>query len=213
MENLINSYSGLIKSIAKYFYNVDKEDLYQAGKLAIINAYKNFKDDGTTKFSTYVYTYIYGEMYKLAMQKNIKISSYLLKNYKLIEKTRYKLAQSLNRIPSNNEIASYLEMDEKSVNDAVMIGSVIVSSIDDNKNTRSLYETIEDESNINMLDDVTLKDSMNNLTKEEQDIIKYRYFEDLTQSEIAKKLNMTQVMVSRYEKKGINKMRDYYINC
>ena len=74
---------------------------------------------------------------------------------------------------------------------------------------RSLYETVEDKKRNNIDDKILINDSMNNLEVLEKNIINARYFEDLTQSETAKKLGITQVMVSRYETRSLKKMRDY----
>ena len=80
LEEIVKSSAGLIWKIAKNFYGVDKNDLYQAGVLGVIKAYQNYKDDGITKFSTYAYNYIFGEMYMLANNKEIKLN----KNINLI---------------------------------------------------------------------------------------------------------------------------------
>lgn len=213
-NDIVKANTGLIYTIANQFYGVDKEDLFQAGALAVINAYQNYKDDGTCKFSTYVYKYIFGEMYKLAnLQKQIKISKDYLKLYKAIEKTRYALAQKLNRIPTNEEIAIYLEQDIELIEQAILAGSTIVASLDKQaEEDRSFYETIPSTEKMPIDEKIAMEESMEQLSADEEKIIRYRYFEDLTQSEVARKLNMTQVMVSRYEKKGINKMRNYYMN-
>ena len=76
LEELVKSSTGLIWTVAKKFYGVDKNDLYQAGVLGVIKAYQNYVDDGKCKFSTYAYNYIFGEMYALANNKEIKSVSY-----------------------------------------------------------------------------------------------------------------------------------------
>jgi len=85
----------------------------------------------------------------------------------------------------------------------------IIMSLDSKEDEeRCLYESIS--INDEDLDTkILLSDSFAVLNESEKDIIRSRYYEDLTQSEVAKKLNMTQVMVSRYEKKSIDKMRSY----
>ena len=74
---------------------------------------------------------------------------------------------------------------------------------------RSLHEVIAEEENVSVDERLELKNSINSLDAIEKDIIKSRYYEDLTQSETARKLGITQVMVSRYEKRSLTKMRDY----
>ena len=95
LEKNINESVGLIWEIAKKFYGIDKADLYQAGVLGIIKAYYNYRNDESTKFSTYAYKYIYGEMYLVANSKSIKVSKDILKLVKMIEHGRNLLAQKL----------------------------------------------------------------------------------------------------------------------
>lgn len=211
-EDLIASNTGLIYKIANdYFYGVEREDLFQAGAVGVLKAYENYKKDGTTKFSSYAYPFIFGEMYTLAMQKQIKISKDYLKLYKSIEMARYSLAQKWGFIPNNEQLALYLEKDINEIETAILAGSVMVSSLDKaGDEDRSLYDTIASEQVMSWDDQIAIQEGLAQLSEEERQIIKYRYFEDMTQSEVARKLKKTQVMVSRYEKKGIDKMREYY---
>ena len=146
-------------------------------------------------------------MYVLANNKNIKISRDILNLYKKIESTRYILAQKLNKIPSNLELSEFLGLPLDDINMALNSANIIMSldsKIDDEK---SIYESIGTKEDFDTK--ILINDSLAVLNDSERNIIRSRYFDDLTQSEVAKKLNMTQVMVSRYEKKGINKMREY----
>lgn len=65
MEELLEKYSNLIRSIANKFYGVSKEELYHVGTIGLFNAYKHFDTSCNVKFSTYAYSYIFGEMYEL----------------------------------------------------------------------------------------------------------------------------------------------------
>ena len=204
IEDIIRGNSKLIYKIASGFYGVDQEDLYQAGVLGILKAYKNYRKEGNAKFSSYAYDYIYGEMYNLVNNRTIKINKDLVKLYKLIEKTRFSLAQKYNRVPTNAEVASFLELPESIVNDAIMAGRDIMSL--DNEQDMPVYETVKCEEKTNLDDRILISQSLEMLSEDEQNIIRARYYDDLTQSEVAKKLAMTQVMVSRYEKKSLDKM-------
>ena len=83
LETIIKIHEKLIYKLTAKFYNVSKEDLYQAGIIGLIKAYQNFKDDGTTKFTTYAYNYIFGEMYELSNHlRTIKLNKNILKLYK-----------------------------------------------------------------------------------------------------------------------------------
>lgn len=211
-EEIIKSNIGLVYNVANQFYNVDKQDLIQEGCIGLIKAYKNYQNNGTTKFSTYAYEYVYGAMYALVNKnRDIKVSRDILKLYKLIEKSRYMLAQKLGKVPNNIELANYLEKDEREIEEAVLCGEAIMMSSLDNQSEdeRSKYETIATPESISLDERIDVINSLDVLNDSEREIIKSRYFKDMTQSEVARKLNMTQVMVSRYEKKGLDKMRMY----
>ncbi len=208
-ERIIKENAGLIWKLTERFYGIDKKDLFQAGALGMIKAYRNYKKNGTTKFSTYAHDYIYGEMYTLANNKEIKVSKDLKRLAMQIEKMRFRLAQKFERIPTNQEIAEYLEMDVEKIEQALLSASVITSIDDQLEDERSLHETIACDVRVDEDDKILLESSMEQLKPLEKDIINARYFEDLTQSETAKKLGITQVMVSRYETKSLDKMREF----
>ena len=205
-NELIDAHMGLIKKVANKFYNASREDLIQVGVIGLLKAYQNFKS-GEAKFSTYAYPYIFGEMYQLVnSNKDIKVSRELLKLYKVVEKTRYELAQRLHYVPSDVEVAQFLEMDTFLVSEAVLCSQALIS-LDDEASELNLHEVIADHHQVNADLKIDLDDSFKVLNHDEKKIIKARYFDDLTQSEVARKLNMTQVMVSRYEKKSLEKMK------
>ena len=119
-NELIDTHMGLIKKIANKFYNASREDLIQVGVIGLLKAYQNFKA-GEAKFSTYAYPYIFGEMYQLVnTNKNIKVSKDMLKLYKLVEKTRYELAKRLRYVPTDREVANFLELDPALINEAIL---------------------------------------------------------------------------------------------
>lgn len=207
-DRILVEHEKMIWKIASHFYNVDKNDLYQAGVVGLLKAVKNYKSNSNTKFSTYAHDYIFGEMYLLASNKDIKISKDILKLYKKIEETRYHLAQKIAKIPSNLELAEFLGLSLDDVNLACRSANIILSLDADDAETRSAYEMISAKQE-DIDTKILVDDSFAVLNDDEKNIIKSRYYEDLTQQEVAKKLNMTQVMVSRYEKKGIDKMRQY----
>lgn len=207
-EKVVKDNEKMIWKIASHFYGVDTEDLFQAGIVGLLKALQNYKNNGLTKFSTYAYDYIFGEMYLLANNRGLKISKDILKLYKKIENARYVLAQKLNKIPSNIELAEFLGLHLDDINMAINSANIVMSLDSQDNDERSIYETIKAKDE-DLDTRILLNDSMEALTESEKNIIQSRYFEDLTQSEVARKLNMSQVMVSRYEKKGINKMREY----
>lgn len=211
IDDVVEANKGLIYKIANQFYGIDRDDLFQAGALGVAKAYKNYQKNGTTKFSTYAYDYIFGEMYTLSQGQNqIKVSRDYLRLYKMIEKTRYTLAQKLNRIPTNEEVALFLEKDIFVIEQAIQAASVVMSLDYADNDERSIYETIPTKEAMSLDDQLAIQEGLETLSDDEKKILEYRYFQDLTQSEVARKLKMTQVKVSRYEKKGIDKMKNYY---
>ena len=206
-NELIETHMGLIKKIANKFYHCSREDLIQVGVIGLLKAYQNYKDTQSAKFSTYAYPYIFGEMYQLVhSSRDIKVSKDMLKLYKLIEKTRYELAQRFGYVPNDAEVAQFLELETSLVSEAVCASQAMIS-LDDEANELNLHEVIADHHQVNADLKIDLDDSFQVLNSDELEIIKARYFEDLTQSEVAKRMNMTQVMVSRYEKKAMEKMK------
>lgn len=210
IEEIIKAHEKLIYKLASKFYNYDKEDLYQVGVIGLLKAIKNYKEDSNTKFTTYAYEYIFGEMYRLVNEnRTIKLNKDILKIYKKIEQTRYLLAQKNGIFPSNKDIALYLEIDENIINTTVLSAQSILSLDKETEEEVDLYNKLAIEENLSQDDKIALYDSLDTLEEQERKIIDFRYFKDMTQSETAKKLGLTQVMVSRYEKKSLDKMYDY----
>lgn len=206
-EDIINQNAGLIYDIAKKFYGYPKEDLFQAGVLGLLKAYKQYDESFNAKFTSFAYNYIYGEMYLLVNNRPLKINKDILKLYKLIEQTRLSLTQNSGIVPSYDDVANFLEIDKGKIYEAVMAGQSIMS-LDSEENV-CLYDTIKSEEKVSVDDKILIDESLEMLSEDERNIIKSRYFEDLTQCEVARKLSMTQVMVSRYEKKGLDKMQRF----
>ncbi|MDE5888930.1 MAG: sigma-70 family RNA polymerase sigma factor, partial [Bacilli bacterium] len=127
--------------------------------------------------------------------------------YKRIEQTKYVLAQKLNHVPSVSEIAEFLGIDEQTIYQVYMCTSNIMSL--DVETERPIYETVYDPKDTISTNNIDLQDSLETLSPDEKKIIDYRYFKDYTQSETAKILGMSQVSVSRHEKKSLNKMYNY----
>ena len=209
IDSLIEENRLLIYKIAKKFYGLDTEDLFQAGCIGIIKAAKNFYDNGTCKFSTFAYKYIFGEMYELSNKsKNIKMNKAYLKAAKLIETARSVLTQKLSRFPTLDELSMYTELD-KSFIEEIMILTKETISLDSELNDEDNYTLYNELGNTYDYDsDILLKDSINMLEEPMRSVMLYR-LNDYTQSEIAKVLNMTQVKVSRLETKGKSKIKEY----
>ena len=216
-EEIIKVNSGLIYMIMnKYFKGYDKEDLYQVGVIGVIKAYNNYKNDHNTKFSTYAFKYIYGEMYSYINNiKSIKVSNEYVTLYKKIRTVSNILSQKLMKEPSVNELAMFLEIDPfiienviKAMNKVDSLEKIVSS---DGKNL-TLLDTIRDNRDYYNIDYMLLNEEINKLESPYKELIYLRYFEDKTQSEVAGILGMNQVEVSRGERKTLKKIKNIYQN-
>lgn len=200
MEELLD-YEGLIYSIInKYPRRFDRDDLYQVGMLGLIDAYKHFDKSQDTKFSTYAYYYILGEVNKYIRNScSLKVSKELIDLKKKIIKARDIMTQRLGREPSDSEVALFLDVEEDVIHQA-MLATDEVCSIDEGYDTLKSFDDTSPE----VLD---LKEEIARLPKNERDLICARYFNELTQNETSNLLGISQVQVSRNEAKILMKLR------
>ena len=213
-EFLITEYKDYIYSIAKLFYGIDKEDLFQAGAEGLIESFYSYDDTSNVKFTTYAYKNVYGHMYALIAKSNdVKISKDTWKLYRLIMQTYQQMTQEENKMPSMSEVARRLNITDEILNATIMACQKASSLDATNEESKSYIETIPSKQELNIDDKIFLEQSMETLTPLEKEIINYRYFADLTQSEVAQKLGLSQVKVSRSEKSSLNKLRSYVKEC
>ena len=216
-DEIISSCEGLIYMIINnYFKGYSVEDLYQVGVIGLIKAYDKYKENRNTKFSTYAYKWIYGEIYSyINSSKLLKVGSDNIKIYKKIISARNDLCQNLMREPSINEIALYVdelpEVVMSSINSMQEIDSLDRVIYDGDRDI-CMFDTIKDQRDFYNMDYMYLEDEISKLPLEEQKIIYYRYFEDKSQSEVSKMLGIHQVEVSRRENKVLKKIRNNYQN-
>ena len=210
MEELILENKNLIYSITRYFEKYsNKEDLFQAGCIGMLMAYKNYNTDMNVKFTTYAYPYILGEMKKLVREdKSIKISRNIqLLNLK-IEKANILLTQKLMRKPTILELADFLEIPVYMIEEAINSNKPIYS-IDEPLNDEGKDITLQD--TIGKTDDIDdlllLREELSKLNPFEQQLINKRYINDLTQQQTAFELGISQVQVSRGEQKILTKLK------
>lgn len=195
----------LIFSIIHKFKGGDYDDLYQAGCLGIINAYKNYKESLNVKFTTYAYPFIVGEIYKYIIgNRNIHMSPTNIRLSNSIKKAEDYLTNHLGRSPKDVEIANFLEIDLYKLYEIRSMLST--QSLDYEYTDSNLYDFVskEDVSKEQLID---LRDALNSLTKEEKELISARYFNNITQSDLAKLYNTNQVKISRDEKKILCKLK------
>ena len=199
MDELLE-YDGLIYSIISKYKKYDKEDLYQVAMIGLIDALKHYKSNYNTKFSSFAYYYIVGEVNKYIRENSsLKVSRNLVELKKKIIKAKEVMSQKLGREATNLEISLYLEIDEKLIDEA-LISTDSVTSLED-----SYFDPISyDNTSAEVLD---LKNELDKLSEKEKQLIYSRYFEELTQTETSNILGMSQVQVSRNETKILNKLK------
>lgn len=217
---LVKGNIGLIKSIVKRFLNrgYEYEDLFQLGSIGLLKAIKNFDIRYNVRFSTYAVPMIVGEIKRFLRDDGmIKVSRSLKEINGKMKQVKERLTRDLGREPSLNEISEELGIPTED----------LVMAIDAMAAPEYLYDTIhqddgspiflidkvsaDEDHNAEMLDRITLKEIISKLKPRERQIIIMRYFQDKTQTQIAEKLGISQVQVSRIEKKIIEKMRQSLI--
>lgn len=189
-DDLILEYSNYIYGIAKKFRYYDKEDIIQAGFLGLIKASKNYIP-GNTKFTTYAFKYIQGEMYKVINDN--KLSYEVRKAKRKIEEVKELLKQKYFREPTIKEISDFIGYD---VEYLMLI----------NTKTSSLDERYDIKEEINMDDMLSLKEALLNLEKDDLKLLKLSLI--MSEKEVGDRLGMNQVKVSRTLKKIRNNIKE-----
>lgn len=215
ITDIILNNEGLIyKIINKYRNYFELEDLYQVAVIGLMKAYKKYNNVYDTKFTTYAYPYVLGEVIKYINDfRIIKVSKNAKMLYSKINKAKEILSQKLMKMPSNYELSLFLEIDENIINE-VMNANETVESLD--------KVIMEDDRNLELYDKVgyidsnleksILKIELAKLSDEERQIIISRYYEDLSQTEVGEALGMYQVEVSRKEKKILQKLKNSIVS-
>ena len=196
---LLKKYEKLIYKIASKMHG-EKDDLYQAGFLGLIKAYKNYNPQFDTKFSTYAFDYIYGEMYKQSNSRLIKVNKKNLKLYKNFCKVRDILTQKYERSVSVYEVCNYLKVDYHKI-----------YSIFNSLNSFVSLDYVNCESSKVDIDNlISLKCALENLSNIEKKVFEESYFNDKNQKEVAKITGLSQPSISRLLKKSEEKLK-YYV--
>ncbi len=213
---LVKNNIGLIKSIVKRFLNrgYEYEDLFQLGSIGLLKAIKNFDPGYNVRFSTYAVPMIAGEIKRFLRDDGlIKVSRSLKELNGKIRQVKDRLIRDKGREPTLNEISEELGVPPEDLVMAMEAASVPEYLYDtihqDDGSPIFLIDKVaaEEDKSGEMLDRLTLKEMIHKLKPRERQIIMMRYFQDKTQTQIAQKLGISQVQVSRIEKRILNKMR------
>lgn len=207
ITKLLVENENLIYSVASKFTKYkDKEDLFQAGCVGMIEAYKNYDKTKGTKFTTYAYPYIFGEINKYVREDHtIKLSKDMQKLKTKIETAKNILSQKLMHVPNIKELSSYLEIEEEIINSVINYNDPYSIDKEIDEDT-SMHEIIPDKI-IDYDSLIALKTEIEYLEEPERTIMIERYYNDITQTELSKRLGLSQVDISRREKKVLTKLK------
>ena len=216
LNKLIEANLPLVTSISKKFTNrgYEYEDIYQIGCMGLVKAIKNFDEKYNVKFSTYAVPMIIGEIKRFLRDDGmIKVSRNVKCLAKKLHFDKEALTKKLNREPTVEELAQFSGMDKEE----------ILFALESSASMQYLYEVIhqDDGSPVLLIDKLSenaiedkniteklaLKEALRNLDTKSRQIIVLRYFKDKTQIQVAKMLGISQVQVSRIEKKVLQEMR------
>ena len=213
---LVKENLGLVWSLVRRFTNrgYDIEDLFQIGSIGLLKSIDKFDSSFNVKFSTYAVPMIMGEIKRFLRDDGmIKVSRSLKETAYKVRILKDELTKELNREPSISEIAAGLDIQVEDVVEALesnleveSLNSVIYQG---EGKAITLSDKVDETPTLqnSIIDKMLLKDIITRLLPLERQIIQMRYFEDKTQTEIATVLEISQVQVSRIEKRILSKMR------
>ncbi len=218
-NEIVANYLGLAEYLSKKFLNrgVDFDDIYQVACLALIKAVDRFSPDKGVKFVSFATPTILGEIKRFFRDKSttIKIPRRIYESRQGVNKVRDELTQKLSRVPRADEIAEYMGISVETVLEILEAGSsTIVKSLDQTINQDSdseLGDTLGyDEKTYEMIDNKDfIQKVLTSFNDVEREFITYRYIQDKTQKQIAEILGVSQMYISRMEKKILDKFRTY----
>ncbi|MBS5937196.1 RNA polymerase sporulation sigma factor SigF [Clostridium sartagoforme] len=217
MNKVIEMNLPLVSSISKKFLNrgYDYEDIFQIGSIGLVKAINNFDDKFNVKFSTYAVPMIIGEIKRFIRDDGIiKVSRSVKTLARKIHFDKEALTKELDREPTIDELSKYSGVEKEE----------IMFAIESSVNMQYLYDTIHQddgapvllidklsekgEDDTDMINRIALKEAIRSLDSKSRQVIMLRYFKDKTQVQVAKLLGISQVQVSRIEKKVLVIMRE-----
>ncbi len=208
-EDIVNNI-GLVHSIANRFRNrgVDYDDLFQAGCLGLIKAVDNFDESKGFAFSTYAVPVIMGEIRRIFRDGGpIKVSRTLKEQSIRVQGIRDKFVKKELREPTLTELAELSALDVNELSEILNVINPVVSlSVTTDDGSEEFDIPVDDSDKL--FDRLSVIQILSSLSAKEQQLIKYRFYDGLTQCVTAKKMGISQVQVSRKEKAVLLKLRE-----
>jgi len=207
-DEFISENLGLVHSLANRFRGrgIEYEELYSAGCMGLVKAAKGFDEDRGLQFSTYAVPVILGEIKRLFRDGGTVRVSRSLKELSLKIARRREECSKAGHEPTIAELAAYFEVTEEQITEAVSATQPTLSLTGDNENG-SEYDLPVEPPQAKATEIIALGQCLGALEAEERRLIFLRYWKGLTQSETGKLLGMTQVQVSRKEKRILEGLR------
>ena len=211
-EALLEANSGLIWSVVRRFYGrgVDGDDLYQLGCLGFLKALQTFDEDYGTRFSTYAVPKISGEIRRFLRDDGpVKLSRSIKERSFLVRNAREALFQRFGREPRLSELSAETGLPMEEIADIDLATEEVVSLQQSlGEDGAELQDMVFDgEAEEKKLDALALREALARLPEKERTVIGLRYYRGLTQAASAKILGVSQVQVSRLERRALQYLR------
>lgn len=213
-EAIVEMNLRLVWSVVQRFLNrgYEPEDLFQIGCIGLLKSVDKFDLSYDVKFSTYAVPMIIGEIQRFIRDDGtVKVSRSIKEQGNKIRRAKEELSKTYGRVPTVNEIAEYLDLTPEEVvfaQEASMQPASIHETVYENDGDPiTLLDQIADNNETKWFEKMALKDAIEELDEREKLIVFLRYFKDQTQTEVAERLGISQVQVSRLEKKILQQIK------
>ena len=211
-EQMVVENSGLIWSIARRYFGrgVDSDDLYQIGCVGLIKAMQGFDLDYGTQFSTYAVPKISGEIRRFLRDDGaIKVSRGIKENASAIRQARSTLEQRFGRDPSLSELSEHtgISVEDIAIAETATVGTESLQR-ETGEDGFTLEQVLGDYTHEErLIEHVALREAIDKLAEKEKMVLSLRYWRGMTQDRVSKVLGVSQVQVSRLERKAVSELR------
>ncbi len=216
-ERLINCNLKLVFNLVQRFENrnYELEDLFQIGTIGLIKAIDKFDLSYQVRFSTYAVPMILGEIRRfLRDDSTVKVSRSLKETAFKVNRTREEMAKKLGREPSISEIAETLNLSRDEIVAALeavqMPGSIHDTIYQDDGDPIYVLDQLaaEEGEEPAWLDKIAIKEVLRKIPEKHRRVLVMRFFQDKTQAEVAARMGLSQVQISRIERQALQKIRE-----